>query len=505
MFAALQFPFTDVRYFLDAGTGRLAKPVWRVPRPDHDFIRAFGPLKRRLRGGLAEWPGEEHYCRATRALRFDPPFRGPVNLGQVAVERICEFRRFLSDGRAVARVEVGVKLQRASRPKQPVRPPPLQLGAEECVALIASTLALPVQVPAPGGKLAHVPLVAADRPLALHYLRSTSARAEAGAVQPWWLAPGDPLLLVEYLLNQDVATLPRHARHVRRLDDQGADLAHYRFGAHGRSVAVWLLGYNPAAADRDLLRGLRLQLFRFHAELEAIKQVFRLVVEEKIAPAGGSRASERLQEYLLKSTGLLAKDMRGGVPQSALLDVVQQLQDVVNEGERATLLDALSDIRPSVRRNVERFTEPRSMGLPTYEIHGREVNIIYTTHVEGDMSTQNVSITGSTIHGNVNTVAAEVIRDSFNHVEGSAAGDEMKTALRDLHAAVGEMLKTLPPEKQKETARDLAALAQEAVSPTPRRKWYELSAEGLLEAARTVGEMAAPVVTAVKAVVGLLA
>ena len=121
------------------------------------------------------------------------------------------------------------------------------------------------------------------------------------------------------------------------------------------------------------------------------------------------------------------------------------------------------------------------------------------------MSNQNVNIIGSTIHGDVNTVAAETVQNSFNRVEGSAAGDELKTALKELHGAVGEMLKQLPPEKQQETARDLETLAQEAVSPTPRRKWYELSAEGLLEAAKTVGEMAGPVVTAVKAVIGLLA
>jgi hypothetical protein len=377
------------------------------------------------------------------------------------------------------------------------------MNSDECISLIASQLLLPVQIPAPEHRLESVPLVAADRPLAQHYLRSTSARSEVAAALPWWLAPGDSLFLLEYVRYEDIVTLPRRARHVRHLCE-GAELAHCRFTIHGRSVSVWLLGYDPGVADYDFLRRLRLLLFRFHAELEVIKQVFRLVAEGKIGPKQGSPSSERLQRYLLKSTALLSKDKREGIPQSELLDVVQQLQDIVAEGERATLLDALSDIRPSVLRNVERLTEPRSTGVPVYQIRDSEITFVEGTYVEGEMRTQNVTISGSTIHGDVNTVAAKVVHDSFQRIEAAARDDDLKVALKSLTEAVTEMLKALPQGKQEEAARDLEALVQEAVSPTPRRKWYELSAEGLLEAARTVGDMAGPVITGVKGVLALL-
>jgi hypothetical protein len=70
--------------------------------------------------------------------------------------------------------------------------------------------------------------------------------------------------------------------------------------------------------------------------------------------------------------------------------------------------------------------------------------------------------------------------------------------------AVAEMIKVLSPAQQEQVASDLKILTNEATSEAPRRKWYELSAQGLLEAAKAVGETALPVITAVNTVVGLL-
>jgi hypothetical protein len=66
------------------------------------------------------------------------------------------------------------------------------------------------------------------------------------------------------------------------------------------------------------------------------------------------------------------------------------------------------------------------------------------------------------------------------------------------------MTKHLPVEKARDAAKDLEVLTTEAVSEAPRKKWYDLSAEGLMEAAKAVGELAAPVVTSVKALLSLL-
>jgi hypothetical protein len=76
--------------------------------------------------------------------------------------------------------------------------------------------------------------------------------------------------------------------------------------------------------------------------------------------------------------------------------------------------------------------------------------------------------------------------------------------LLTLTKAVEQMASSLPKQRQEEVARDLQALAAEATSPTPRRKWYEVSAEGLVDAAKAVAGIGAPVIESVKLLLGLL-
>src|SRR5882672_4260545 len=111
MFAAIQFPFTDARQFIASETNRLAVPSWPLAKAEKDFIRSFGPVKRRRKGGLDDWPGEEIFCRAIRAVRFPS---SPVRFADfpsagLSLRQSCAFRRFLVDGAAVARMEMGFR------------------------------------------------------------------------------------------------------------------------------------------------------------------------------------------------------------------------------------------------------------------------------------------------------------------------------------------------------------------------------------------------------------
>ena len=107
--------------------------------------------------------------------------------------------------------------------------------------------------------------------------------------------------------------------------------------------------------------------------------------------------------------------------------------------------------------------------------------------------------------GDINQVAADTISNAFNKVTQSSAPQELKAELGKLNQAVAEMVKLLPEEKQREVAQDLKTFTDEATSGSPRKKWYDLSAEGLIEAAKAVGEVATPVITAAKTVLTLLA
>ena len=119
------------------------------------------------------------------------------------------------------------------------------------------------------------------------------------------------------------------------------------------------------------------------------------------------------------------------------------------------------------------------------------------------MTNQKIEVKNSTI-GTINQVAAKTINDSFNTAAESKASQEMIGKLRELEAAVKEMLPQLSEAQQKEAAQSVEVLTKEAVSEKPRSKWYDLSAEGLIEAANAIGPIANPVITATKAVLKLL-
>ena len=58
----------------------------------------------------------------------------------------------------------------------------------------------------------------------------------------------------------------------------------------------------------------------------------------------------------------------------------------------------------------------------------------------------------------------------------------------------------MPPQLAEEVAQDLHTFVSEATSANPRKKWYELSAGGLIEASKTVAAMSGSITTAVKAI-----
>ena len=105
-------------------------------------------------------------------------------------------------------------------------------------------------------------------------------------------------------------------------------------------------------------------------------------------------------------------------------------------------------------------------------------------------------------HGNF--VIGTTIQDSFNQIAQSNADEDIKQKLELLCSQVQELIKTLPVEKQKEVTQDLSSFVAETTKETPRRKWYELSGEGLMEAAKACAGLTSPVIATVKDILAFL-
>src|SRR3954453_11510330 len=109
MLIALQFPLADARCFLDTETHRLKTPAWPIPELYREFVRGFGGVSKRVRGGLEEWQGEGVYCDAARAIRFQiAPGKPPEGARTLSGTSRVAFRRFLYDGNSVGRFEAGI-------------------------------------------------------------------------------------------------------------------------------------------------------------------------------------------------------------------------------------------------------------------------------------------------------------------------------------------------------------------------------------------------------------
>ena len=117
---------------------------------------------------------------------------------------------------------------------------------------------------------------------------------------------------------------------------------------------------------------------------------------------------------------------------------------------------------------------------------------IYINQGEKKMTENKISINNSTIHGSV--VAAENIKNSFNVIEKAPIQDNLKQQLKQLTQAVEAMTQALPKEQAEEVADDMKRLADEATKPTPNKKWYSVSIDGLTKAAKNLGEVGEPVV-----------
>jgi internalin A len=130
---------------------------------------------------------------------------------------------------------------------------------------------------------------------------------------------------------------------------------------------------------------------------------------------------------------------------------------------------------------------------------------VYSNKIEevNKMSNQNITFgNNATFHGDF--VVAEKIRDSFNKIGTSNSSAELKTFLKALTEEVGKIAEKLDKDKAEEIANDLQAFTNEALSKNPRRKFWQLSAEGIKEAAKTVGELGLSAIKNVDKVIPIL-
>ncbi len=506
MMIVIQHPLADVRGFLEQEDYHLETPPWPLPESGEEFVRASGIIKDRNKGGLKSWAGEEAFCSAARAVRFlNLLGRKPVGNFGTALSLDCAFRRFYADGMAVSRVEIGlvVRINASGSYFTP-------FYEKDCLDLINGYLSVPIKIPhkTMTGKFAFSELGSCGKALASHYLRATTRHIN-GTLPPtsdWWLSPGKPLIIVEYS-SEEIEQLPKYCEAFTSSLEFKNSLHYCRIERAGKKFGVWFLKTNPD--NRDLIRRLRLNLLHLHAGRECLKKTLRLIIQKKIVVRERTLVSDCLQKYLSESITLLSRQKRQGVSQKEICFAAQEFDELVSPGQRTTLMEQLEKIRKNIRDQVERITTSATSATDRerrFYIIGSNNNVFAGTEqqIKGvTMSSYQINIGDNTsLVGDF--IVADTIQNSFNKSIASEISLELKRGIQELSKVVADLCNKLPVDKARQAARDLKTLTEEATSEKPRRKWYELSAEGLVEAAKTVGECVKPVAKSVKGILTLL-
>jgi hypothetical protein len=90
------------------------------------------------------------------------------------------------------------------------------------------------------------------------------------------------------------------------------------------------------------------------------------------------------------------------------------------------------------------------------------------------------------------------------NVHQSAAADEVKALVKALASQVTSVAPKVDVANAEQLGKNLEALSKELSAAKPQRKWYEVSLDGLKEAAEAIGELGIPIVQTVAKLTSLL-
>lgn len=110
------------------------------------------------------------------------------------------------------------------------------------------------------------------------------------------------------------------------------------------------------------------------------------------------------------------------------------------------------------------------------------------------------NLSGNLISGNQN----KIIQNIYNKVEAADISPKLKQTMKQLIKAVEKMNESLSARKASQTSKHLGKLADEVIKSKPKKKWYSVSIEGLIEAAENLDKLGKPVINLSRKVLSLL-
>jgi len=493
----IQFPFADLRPFVDGASDITIGPLWSLV-PDGrnpDFVRGFGALRPRPRANegpaIRAWPGEAWFARASGAIRFPPLSDASFPSAGVKLVPQLALRRVFSDGCALWRVETGLAFDPRTEP-----------DFRQILATLIDFLALGLRVKKRGATKEAArwseptALARLAEPIGRALFDATTFKGTPDACRALKLRPGRPMILVETRATEGAAMWQPIVdgavrTHSLTMPGDGGSSLEIDFGTmaiDGVDAPFVLL--RAAALDAgQTTRDVRTHLCRLHAEREVLTQVLKAAERGRIASA-----SRPLERYLARSQKDLFAESRFGVEQGGLRQIFD-VYDGITASETQALQTKLEGLNQTKKRAEGLAGSYRDADQrPHFSLDSGVITVNYNT-------TNNTT----TIQGNVSGIVNvdSTFTNTGTIIQGMDDG-HLKSALTALKE-VGERLATQMPDdgKKQAVANKVEALTKEATSKEPDHDMLHVTGKGLIEAAKTVAEMAAPIAKAVGVVLSI--
>jgi hypothetical protein len=344
----VQFPFTDVRAFLDQNQAQV------LPRPDWQNSSTWSPVSPPKREAFVRWLGaanppdgdEFGWCSAARLVRLPPPGRLPSTLSNFRIEeRLLSF-----NGRGAVRLEVAVGSADGRLNSSGL--------ARSFEDFARQLLALQFDVGVTGhGKTIKARLIDIGPQAAQAVISATTPTKPPIGYQPYdsWLTPGRQMIMVYYDAPQ-FAMLPSEAKELQ-ISFKSRIRCHYAaLTFESTRVGIWYIALGPES-NSDEVRRFDLYLRRRHALRESLVGLCR-----GLKSFGTSVDERRLLDWLETGFGkLYDKQKQFGINQRELDEIAEiEARNISTLDDQD--LDAIKDSvmgRPArLWQNVERLKPP---------------------------------------------------------------------------------------------------------------------------------------------------
>jgi hypothetical protein len=323
--------------------------VWPLPTPDTEFVRYFGSIRIRRRGGVEGWVGENEICEAGNALRFSTGLKFTASSSDISFLLRCAFKRLYFDGKAVGKYEVGIC---------PKKRTSLKLTKEEFRGFIEYCLQLPILIRNLDGGVESCSLIYASKYLVHLYSNATTGRSFLNKLQDWWVLPGVPLLFLEFDEKDDIK-IPYWSKPVIVSEEYEFKLFHCLVPYAGSNFRTWILINSNTSNSRwirqysqyNRARALRISLLRLHAEHECLRLTLRNILNKCLTIDPRSSQSNILQDYLNVATARIARLETASNKNfdTDVIEIARESFNAINPGQRDILLQTLENLGSPVR------------------------------------------------------------------------------------------------------------------------------------------------------------